>query len=188
MKIIIRWYLFPLFLKIGCFEHVGATLWDPLELIEANGGTPPLTYAHFCHVTLGVGPPARPCPDVDLASVEFASLPEELQADMRFFTAVPTPEMLGFVRTIENKIYRVSTVPQSIMCLQGELNARVKAYLEILQVLTFKLRPYRRGKIKKGLGRGGSQSGKDKRKRLKVGMLFIGKLFRKVSDEYDFRK
>jgi hypothetical protein len=86
---------------------VGATLWDPLEIIEANGGTPPLTYAQFCHVTLGVGPPPRPCPDVDLGSVTFASLPEELLAEMRFYTAVPTPEMLGFVRTIEKKVYRV---------------------------------------------------------------------------------
>jgi hypothetical protein len=49
-------------------------------VIEANGGTPPLTYAHFCHVTMGVGPPPRPCPSVDLATLEFASLPEDLQA------------------------------------------------------------------------------------------------------------
>jgi hypothetical protein len=95
------------FFQIGCHEHVGATLWDPLEIIEANGGTPPFTYAQFCHVTMGVGPPPRPCPDVDLTGVTFASLPEELLAELRFYTAVPTPEMLGFSRTIEKKVYRV---------------------------------------------------------------------------------
>ena len=44
----------------------GATLWDPLEIIGANDGFPPLTYAQFCHVTRAVGPPPRPLPDVDL--------------------------------------------------------------------------------------------------------------------------
>ena len=44
----------------------GATLWDPLEIIGANDGCPPLTYAQFCHVTRAVGPPPRPLPDVDL--------------------------------------------------------------------------------------------------------------------------
>jgi hypothetical protein len=29
---------------------------------------------------MGVGPPPRPCPSVDLATLEFASLPEDLQA------------------------------------------------------------------------------------------------------------
>ncbi len=62
-------------------------------MIEANGGTPPLTYAHFCHVTMGVGPPPRPCPSVDLATLEFANLPEDLQAAFFWIrSALPIPD------------------------------------------------------------------------------------------------
>ena len=85
-------------------------------MIEANGGTPPVTYTQFCHVTLGVGPPPRPCPPVDLGSVTFASLPEELMAELKFYTAVPTPDMMGFERTIEDKVYKVSNLLQSNIC------------------------------------------------------------------------
>ena len=48
-----------LYIQIEVEETIGATLWDPLEIIEANGGTPPLTYTHFCHVTSALGPPPR---------------------------------------------------------------------------------------------------------------------------------
>jgi len=34
-------------LNIKCIEKVSHTLWDPLEIIKANGGTPPLTYDMF---------------------------------------------------------------------------------------------------------------------------------------------
>jgi hypothetical protein len=30
------------------------------------------------------------------------------QAEMGFATVIPTPELLGFTRTIENKVYKVS--------------------------------------------------------------------------------
>jgi len=56
---------------------------------------------------MGVGPPPRPCPPVDLASVTFANPPEELLAELQFYTAVPTPDMLGFERTCEDKVYKV---------------------------------------------------------------------------------
>jgi hypothetical protein len=32
-----------------------------------------------------------------------------LQAEMGFATAIPTPELLGFTRTIENKVYKVKS-------------------------------------------------------------------------------
>ena len=43
--------------RIKVCESIQQSLWDPLEIIEANGGTPPLTYNQFCHVTKAVGPP-----------------------------------------------------------------------------------------------------------------------------------
>lgn len=33
--------------NILCIEEVSHTLWNPKELIEANGGIPPLTYQRF---------------------------------------------------------------------------------------------------------------------------------------------
>ena len=38
-------YLHDYLVQIEVIESIGGTLWDPLEIIEANGGTPPLTYA-----------------------------------------------------------------------------------------------------------------------------------------------
>jgi len=90
-------------------ETIGATLWDPLEVIDANGGGPPLTYSQFCHVTKGVGPPRRPMPDVDLEEVEFVELDEveDLLTEMTVFPTTPTPDMLGIEREgTENKIYK----------------------------------------------------------------------------------
>ena len=34
-------------LSIPVYEHVAHTLWDPMDIINANGGTPPLTYEMF---------------------------------------------------------------------------------------------------------------------------------------------
>ena len=36
-------------LELGfrCISHVYHTLWDPLEIIRANGGSPPVTYQAF---------------------------------------------------------------------------------------------------------------------------------------------
>lgn len=34
-------------LDIEVYEHVAHTLWDPMDIIASNGGTPPLTYEMF---------------------------------------------------------------------------------------------------------------------------------------------
>lgn len=95
--------------RIEVVETIGATLWDPLEIIEANGGSPPLTYSQFCHVTQGVGPPRRPIPDIDLSDVEFVELEDydDLLAKMTVFPTTPTPDMLGIEQEGgENKVYK----------------------------------------------------------------------------------
>ena len=87
--------------KIKVVETIGATLWDPLQIIAANGGLPPLTYSQFCHVTKAVGPPLRPKPDVDLSQVEIIDLStsENLISDsLSLFPTTPTPEMLDIHR------------------------------------------------------------------------------------------
>ena len=95
--------------RIKVSECIEQSLWDPLEIIEANGGTPPLTYSHFCHVIKTVGLPRRPLPDADLRGVTFLDLtscPYMLNV-LTIFPALPTPQMLGIEReTGENKIYQ----------------------------------------------------------------------------------
>ena len=81
------------------------------QVIEANGGFPPLTYAQFCHVSKAVGPPPRPRDDVDLSNVDFVDLAtaENLVSDnLTLFPTTPSPEMLGIERDPlwkEKKIY-----------------------------------------------------------------------------------
>jgi len=88
-------------------ESIGATLWDPLEIIQTNGGSPPITYNQFVHVTKAVGDPAKPVPDVDLKEVTFTELDENLQAQLKVFPKVPTAEMLGFNKPENgNKVYK----------------------------------------------------------------------------------
>ena len=90
-------------------ETIGQTLWDPLEIIETNGGSPPLTYGHFCHVTKAIGPPRRPVPDVDLKDVEFIEVEmyPEVLSSLTVFPNLPTPQMLGIMReNDEEKIYK----------------------------------------------------------------------------------
>jgi len=84
--------------KIEVVESIGGTLWDPLEIIDANGGTPPLTFSQFCHVSSGLGPPRRPADDLDLKSVNFVDLSETLMTELNFLGQVPTAESMGFVK------------------------------------------------------------------------------------------
>jgi len=95
--------------RIEVEETIGQTLWDPLEIIEANGGSPPLTYGQFCHVTKALGPPRRPLPDANLKKVEFVELenyPDILSA-LTVFPNLPTPQLLGIAReNEEDKIYK----------------------------------------------------------------------------------
>ena len=79
--------------RIEVEETIGQTLWDPLEIIETNGGTPPLTYNQFCHVTKSIGPPRRTLPDVDLSDVEFVELQAypDILTELTVFPNIPTP-------------------------------------------------------------------------------------------------
>ena len=95
--------------RIEVVECIGQTLWDPMEIIEANGGIPPLTYGQFCHVTKAIGPPRRPVPNVDLSSVNFLALEDhpDIVSSLTVFPNLPTPQMLGIMREgEEEKIYK----------------------------------------------------------------------------------
>lgn len=36
-------------------SHVSHTLWRTEDILKANGGTPPVTYDVFCHVSFKIG-------------------------------------------------------------------------------------------------------------------------------------
>jgi len=90
-----------------CVESLGSTLWDGRDIIKANEGKPPLTYAKFCHVTRGMTPPRRPYPSLDLSTLPFIDLSENFQTEMKMYPSIPTPEQLGkFPKEGENKVYK----------------------------------------------------------------------------------
>lgn len=95
--------------RVEVVETIGQTLWDPLEIIETNGGSPPLTYSQFCHVTRAVGPPRRPLPDTDLTGVEWVELESHptLLSELTIFPCIPSPAQLGIEREQkEEKVYK----------------------------------------------------------------------------------
>ncbi|KAL4233889.1 hypothetical protein ACF0H5_008562 [Mactra antiquata] len=75
---------------VECVEKVSHTLWDPKEIINNNGGCPPLTYLLFNQVAQAVGDPPRPVDDPDFSKV---NMPVTVDHDNKF--AIPTAEKLG---------------------------------------------------------------------------------------------
>ncbi len=72
-------------------ERVGHTLWNPHEVVEMNGGSPPLTFSTFVHVAGSIGQPERPAaPDVDLGRVRMVPAEGFLHPD--------TEEGIGLLR------------------------------------------------------------------------------------------
>ncbi|XP_043218718.1 cryptochrome-1-like [Amphibalanus amphitrite] len=45
---------------VEIIERISHTLWDPAEVIEANGGEPPLTFSMFHQVAMSIGLPPTP--------------------------------------------------------------------------------------------------------------------------------
>lgn len=76
--------------NVQCVEKVSHTLWDPYEIIENNGGSPPLTFSLFNLVTSTIGPPPRPVEDPDFTDI---SLPVSQNHDKQF--GIPTLEDLN---------------------------------------------------------------------------------------------
>ncbi|XP_070532664.1 cryptochrome-1-like [Ptychodera flava] len=77
-------------------ERISHTLWNPKDVINQNGGSPPVTYMIFRHVTDGLGPPDKPVNDPDFSSVKLP-LPEKFQFEL------PCLEKLAPERVCEEK-------------------------------------------------------------------------------------
>ncbi|XP_046642554.1 cryptochrome-1-like isoform X1 [Daphnia pulicaria] len=82
-------------LDIEVYEHVAHTLWDPMDIIASNGGTPPLTYEMFVHVAMSVGDPPKPVADPEWKGVKFLTLEPFESNRFTLFGGVPTLSQIG---------------------------------------------------------------------------------------------
>lgn len=117
---------------IKWFEEVSHTLWNPLKVIDTNGGVPPLTYQMFLHTVSVIGAPPRPVDDPDWAGVKFGSLPAELGEGIQVFESIPTPEQLEyFPPQISNEliIQWVGGERKALSKMQERLKVEKNAFL-----------------------------------------------------------
>ena len=69
-------------LGISVQEKISHTLWDPKNVIRANGDFAPLTYEMMLHTINVLGFPDRPEKDADFSGVKFGEISENLQCDL----------------------------------------------------------------------------------------------------------
>ncbi|XP_075231989.1 circadian regulator cryptochrome isoform X2 [Lycorma delicatula] len=110
--------------NIECIEKVSHTLWDPKEVIAANGGIPPLTYQMFLHTVNVIGEPPRPVSDVNWDIVNFGKFSEELSEEFCIYETIPKPEHFGLHPKIAGE-RMVRWVGGETMALNN-LNNRIK--------------------------------------------------------------
>ena len=65
---------------------MGQTLYDPCQVVAANGGAPPVTFNMFMHLTDCIGVPPRPAPDVDLTRVNYGRMPDSVVSQPGYLT------------------------------------------------------------------------------------------------------
>uniref|UniRef100_A0A1I8PPM0 Cryptochrome-1 n=1 Tax=Stomoxys calcitrans TaxID=35570 RepID=A0A1I8PPM0_STOCA len=78
-------------LDIVAIEKISHTLWDPQNVIDTNGGIPPLTYQMFLHTVQVIGLPPRPVLDPEWTGVEFLEINDAVIEDLNGFKEFPTP-------------------------------------------------------------------------------------------------
>lgn len=82
-------------LGIQTAEKVSHTLWDPMDIINVNGGYAPLTYQMMLHAINVLGLPPRPVnDDVDFSCVDFGEISEKLGNELGLFREVKITAIL----------------------------------------------------------------------------------------------
>ncbi|XP_055603870.1 cryptochrome-1 [Uranotaenia lowii] len=82
-------------MDVKCVEKVSHTLWDPEQVIQTNGGIPPLTYQMFLHTVNIIGEPPRPVAAPSFEFVEFGTIPSILATELKLATRNLSPEDFG---------------------------------------------------------------------------------------------
>jgi len=108
---------------------VGQTLYDPCQVVAANGGAPPVTFNMFMHLTDCIGAPPRPAPDVDLTRVNYGRMPDSVVSQPGYLTDFPTPEDFGHMNTggEYSKVY-VGGEREALQHYQARLAHEKKAF------------------------------------------------------------
>lgn len=105
-------------LNIETVEKVSHTLWDPMDVINTNGGYAPLTYDMMLHTVSVLGLPKRPMNDeVDFSHVKFGEIPEEVGIELGLFTRVSISFEL-FNRKVKFNVIDRLRVPKTFRCFE----------------------------------------------------------------------
>lgn len=115
-------------LGIEIVEKIAHTLWDPFEIIDCNGGQPPLTYEMFVQVSAVLGPPERPVPDVKWDDVIFGEISDELAMKLQLCPHIPTPAELGWNRECDEQSAYVGGETAALAHLQKRLKIEENAF------------------------------------------------------------
>jgi len=82
-------------MNVRVIEGISYTLWDPREIIKANGGSPPLTFGLFMLTSSVLGDPPPPREDPDFTLVTLPDKDPRLPEEMIKRNHVPTLEEMG---------------------------------------------------------------------------------------------
>lgn len=115
-------------LNIQNVEMISHTLWNPRDIIKANGGYAPLTYQMMLHTVNVLGLPQRPVNEgVDFSDVTFGNISNHLAGKLGLMSAVSYENRFffrehdfSFITLRKNKIFMTSTdsVPRRLFRLQ----------------------------------------------------------------------
>ncbi|KAL9895760.1 circadian regulator cryptochrome [Glossina fuscipes fuscipes] len=82
-------------LGIKWVEKISHTLWNPRQVIQTNGGIPPLTYQMFLHTVQVIGLPPRPAENPNWKGVNILNINETILEKLPGFTEIPQPEQFN---------------------------------------------------------------------------------------------
>ncbi|XP_052238808.1 cryptochrome-1-like isoform X2 [Dreissena polymorpha] len=88
-------------LDVEVVERVSHVLWDPKDILENNGGKPPLTYSLFNQVARAVGDPPKTVDDPDFSKVTF-----KVKSNHDKLFGIPDVETLGVFPECEQQNQR----------------------------------------------------------------------------------
>lgn len=112
-------------LNIQTVEKVSHTLWDPMDVINTNGGHAPLTYDMMLHTVSVLGLPKRPLNDeVDFSHVKLGEIPEELGIELGLFTRVSL-SLEFFDRKLKFNLIDRLRAPKTFRCSERPANQKL---------------------------------------------------------------